>query len=80
MPEPAGPTTCTTVRSCTALATHEITAGAKLRGLPASASADPIHLLACEAHLPLAADRVRNRETRSLRRLPDPQPTLFDNL
>jgi hypothetical protein len=76
----ADPPTCTTVRPCTAIATHEITGSAKIRGVPTSASASHVHLLACEQHLKLAADRVRSRETRSVNRLPDPQPTLFDNL
>ena len=79
MPEPSEHSTCTTVRGCTAEATHRVTAGGKIRGLPARAGATPVDLLACEKHLPIAAGYVRNREERKLTELPPRQPNLFDN-
>lgn len=74
------PPTCTTLPTCEAPATHEVIGSAKIRGLPARAGADPVRLFTCEGHLRLAADRVRSREARSIRRLPEPQPNLFDDL
>ncbi len=70
--------TCTTVRACTAEATHHVTGGAKIRGLPVRAGADPVDLLACDLHLSIATGFVRNREERSITPLPPEQPTLFD--
>lgn len=77
MPEPSPPT-CTTVRACTATATHEIIASGKIRGLPAKANVDPVDLFACELHLPIATGFTRNRQERSIVQLPTAQPTLFD--
>jgi hypothetical protein len=79
MPEPAEHSTCTTVRTCTSAATHEVTATGRLRGLPLSASVDPVDLLACPEHLFLATDRIRNRAISHIIELPPAQPTLFDN-
>jgi hypothetical protein len=78
MPKPT-PTTCTTVRFCTAAPTHEITAGGKIRGLPARASVDPVHLFACNLHLPIATGFTSTREQRTITELPPVQPTLLDN-
>jgi hypothetical protein len=72
-------TTCTTVRGCTNAPTHEITAGGKLRGLPARASVDPVHLFACRLHLQIATGFTRNREDRTITELTTVQPDLFEN-
>jgi hypothetical protein len=78
MPEPPEHSTCTTVRGCPEAATHEITAGGKIRGLRARPTDAPLHLFSCERHLPIAAGYTRNREERKIAALPPVQPDLFD--
>ncbi len=78
MPKPVPPT-CTTVRACTAAPLYEITAGGKIRGLPARANVDPVHLFACGLPRPSASVFTRAREERTITRLSPEQPTLLDN-